>query len=634
MPWGWSIHNEPLKTGGALGTPAEARQTNAWPDYESEYLKRRLQPESAKGRFDPTYYDREGTRQVLKDEAKYVYLDKVSANYKDEAEACLKQEFADWLQGKHQANDEQAYYMNGDNKPRRRNVYTGDVSKDLDEWKHTPWGKEQLTHLPGVRDYLREAAKHKDFAELQMNLLAEHGPQNLEEAWMYFKHWVKGRPVDVDQCISRSKEMGLRSDFGYQPPGRDPYYNGSKTANGSEDADMPDLGFGRAGDGDDDNDDVPISTEDAKKLATEAAREAEQAMNAARNDQGNREKARAAAARRDEAQETANFAKIQAEQQEAERRFVEAKEQAKRAEAQLAAEEAVRTQQAEARRENLESVEAALNERQKELQAQYENLQRHTNDIENERDRRIAAATTAEDRLAAQEAFLKQRKDMMQFWQQQQVELEKTRQQEEERLEGLRQQRALDEQAELELISRKRQELDQVKASMELEYQQTVLAGQKLDAIQDELRFRSQIPRRPTTTSRRPPVGAKPRRLAGAHGAILASRDRTRERDRRADRPRERDRELPSNIFSTGVPPPDTVPPSGVPPPDTVPSSGVPPPAEPDVKSDPDVVYLGGVSGPPNRMIFQPDTNYGMIQLSRAAQEREARARAAAVDLT
>ena len=42
MPWGWSIRNEPLATGGALGTPAEAQQTNAWPDYEANYLKHRL----------------------------------------------------------------------------------------------------------------------------------------------------------------------------------------------------------------------------------------------------------------------------------------------------------------------------------------------------------------------------------------------------------------------------------------------------------------------------------------------------------------------------------------------------------------------------------------------------------------
>ena len=29
---------------------------------------------------------------------------------------------------------------------------------------------------------------------MYMNLLAEHGPQDLKSAWMYFKHGVKGRP--------------------------------------------------------------------------------------------------------------------------------------------------------------------------------------------------------------------------------------------------------------------------------------------------------------------------------------------------------------------------------------------------------------------------------------------------------
>eukprot|EP00966_Prymnesium_polylepis_P195271 4526384-Prymnesium_polylepis.1 len=33
-----------------------------------------------------------------------------------------------------------------------------------------------------------------------MNLLAEHGPQDLKSAWMYFKHWAKGRPVGPETC--------------------------------------------------------------------------------------------------------------------------------------------------------------------------------------------------------------------------------------------------------------------------------------------------------------------------------------------------------------------------------------------------------------------------------------------------
>ena len=62
-------------------------------------------------------------------------------------------------------------------------------------WQATRWGTKPLTHLAGVRDYLREGKIRQDNAERDMNLLAERGPQDLDEAWMYFKHWVKKRPV-------------------------------------------------------------------------------------------------------------------------------------------------------------------------------------------------------------------------------------------------------------------------------------------------------------------------------------------------------------------------------------------------------------------------------------------------------
>lgn len=222
MTWGWSPRNEPLETGGALGTPAEARVPEAWPDYEADYLKHRLK--TRQGRFeDPG----------LSNISKHIYLDNVSKNYKEEAEACLKKEFNDWLQGQHVDNIERRPYINKGTKPRRRHVFggagnskTGDVmgvlqadDSLLTDWRPTNWGNAQLTHLPGVREYLREMAEHQDKAELDMNLLAEHGPQNLQEAWMYFKHWVKGRPVDVDTCMSNPHpEMGVRSDFGHQRP--------------------------------------------------------------------------------------------------------------------------------------------------------------------------------------------------------------------------------------------------------------------------------------------------------------------------------------------------------------------------------------------------------------------------------
>ena len=214
MTWGWSPRKEPLSTGGRVGTPAEAKQPGAWVDYEAEYLKHRL--ENPAGRFaDPP----------VGIAAKSVYLDKVSSNYKEEADACLKMEFNDWLQGKHETNQNREKYVNEGTKPKRRHIYDGEVGTPKEGWVAADWGDAQLTHLPGVRDYLRGMAKHKDDAELQMNLLAEHGPQNLEEAWMYFKHWVKGRPVGVDTCAHprpRSPKDSKRSDFGFQAPRMSP----------------------------------------------------------------------------------------------------------------------------------------------------------------------------------------------------------------------------------------------------------------------------------------------------------------------------------------------------------------------------------------------------------------------------
>ena len=59
--------------------------------------------------------------------------------------------------------------------------------------------------------------------DLKMQLLAEFGPQTLEEAWMYFKHWVKGRPLsDAVALPARFTEPapGARSDVGHTMPQR------------------------------------------------------------------------------------------------------------------------------------------------------------------------------------------------------------------------------------------------------------------------------------------------------------------------------------------------------------------------------------------------------------------------------
>eukprot|EP00966_Prymnesium_polylepis_P132705 3068115-Prymnesium_polylepis.1 len=64
-------------------------------------------------------------------------------------------------------------YENAPGKPVRRHTYrdslTNDpgakigrpmlIKADGEPWRPTWWGQEQLTHLPGVRDFLREGEK-------------------------------------------------------------------------------------------------------------------------------------------------------------------------------------------------------------------------------------------------------------------------------------------------------------------------------------------------------------------------------------------------------------------------------------------------------------------------------------------
>jgi hypothetical protein len=232
MTWGWEARGAlPVDAnatgttgGGTKGTTADAAQTQAWPRYEAEYLKRALQSERYK-------YDTEG----LDEQQRGVYLDKITALYKDEADECLKGEFDQWLEGRHECNDPDAdqEYKNADGKPVRRWTMRGKESDDINGgskvgqaragWKHTPWGRASLTHLPGVRDYLRDQIEKANDADIRLQMLAEFGPQNIEEAWMYFKHWVKGRPLsDAVALPARFEQQahGTRADVGPQMPTR------------------------------------------------------------------------------------------------------------------------------------------------------------------------------------------------------------------------------------------------------------------------------------------------------------------------------------------------------------------------------------------------------------------------------
>ena len=186
----------------------EASRTQAWGQYEAEYLKNILTDPKRK-------YETSG----LDDTSKQIYLDRVTKGYQSEADESLKREFELWLLGKHQANFDPGYYTNptgepGDAKegaPVRRHTFRGQSVKDgkemipgeaRDDWRHTPWGTSTLLHLPGVRDYFRNQYERSQANDIQMQLLADHGPQDIESAWTYFKHWVKQRPLSESQPLA------------------------------------------------------------------------------------------------------------------------------------------------------------------------------------------------------------------------------------------------------------------------------------------------------------------------------------------------------------------------------------------------------------------------------------------------
>ena len=197
----------------------EAVHWNSWPNYEAAYLAKRLGSRNPTAAYTNRYQggldinnDRTDLFEGMDSAEKAIYLDRVTANYKKEADECLKNEFVDWLQGQHEDNRFQRPYENGAGKPLRRWVYqnsvgggggfgSGTPGTPLNDWTPTWWGTGQLTHLDGVRDFLKSDRIRSDEHSFLLNLLAEHGPQNIEQAWAYFKHWVKGRPLTEDECI-------------------------------------------------------------------------------------------------------------------------------------------------------------------------------------------------------------------------------------------------------------------------------------------------------------------------------------------------------------------------------------------------------------------------------------------------
>ena len=196
--------------GGPIGSMADAKSPSlSYPQYDAAYLLNRLagqkypiSSERLKDRYRPDVFLPGAGAKTLDMAEKMVYLMNATKGHEAEAEECLKKEFKLWLAGRHPDNVAQRKYDNTAGGLVRRDAR----GEPLDDWCPTWWGTKQLTHLPGVREYLREEYANADKNSFEMNQLANYGPNNLEEAFAYFKYWVKGRPVD-EKCMVKEVDQ-------------------------------------------------------------------------------------------------------------------------------------------------------------------------------------------------------------------------------------------------------------------------------------------------------------------------------------------------------------------------------------------------------------------------------------------
>lgn len=91
MPWHWQGRG---LNDDDRSTPREAAVAHAWPKYEAEYLRKRLVEGGGKYGDGPNGIASDVVQEM-------VYFDKISDDYKREADECLKKEFKDWLTGSH-----------------------------------------------------------------------------------------------------------------------------------------------------------------------------------------------------------------------------------------------------------------------------------------------------------------------------------------------------------------------------------------------------------------------------------------------------------------------------------------------------------------------------------------------------
>ena len=142
-----------------------------------------------------------------------------------------QREFVDWLQGVSKFNRYEYQYQNLPNQSKR--VYTNPgvlpngepnenrLGKEREGWNPTHWGTKQLTHLPGVRDFLRQLQRENAEETFAANMTADLGPTDINSAWDYFNTWVKGKKwtyAAAPKVPAQAYDQTFRSPVGSVEP--------------------------------------------------------------------------------------------------------------------------------------------------------------------------------------------------------------------------------------------------------------------------------------------------------------------------------------------------------------------------------------------------------------------------------
>ena len=156
MLWGWP------KPSPGVPTTEGPSNLQSWPNYEAAYLAKRLGGDKPTDAYKNRYEYGTGDANTLNmggqfDDpiARQVYLERVTKDFREEADDCLKSEFVDWLQGAHEDNRAPQQWENRPGLPTRKSLFTyGEhlAGDKMSTWRPTWWGTNQLTHLPGVRN--------------------------------------------------------------------------------------------------------------------------------------------------------------------------------------------------------------------------------------------------------------------------------------------------------------------------------------------------------------------------------------------------------------------------------------------------------------------------------------------------